>query len=104
TLSRGRQHPGEKAMRVIVAALAGFGAAAMVMLGERAVAAEITVMSSAAFKEAYNELVPHFEKSTGNRVVTIFAGGVNVTKRISDGETVDLVISSAAAIDGLIKQ
>jgi ABC-type molybdate transport system substrate-binding protein len=31
--------------------------------------AEIKVMASAAFKEAYLELVPEFERSTGHKVV-----------------------------------
>ena len=36
-------------------------------------AAEVKVMLSAAFKEAYVELVPQFERSTGHKVVTTWA-------------------------------
>jgi molybdate transport system substrate-binding protein len=67
-------------------------------------AAEIKVIGSPGFREAYNELVPRFEKATGNRVVTIWDGVNNVAKRIADSETADIVILPVAQIDDLIKQ
>lgn len=67
-------------------------------------AAAIKVMASPAIKEAYLELVPAFEKSSGHKVTTIWAGTVDVVKRIGGGEPVDLVIASAASIDNLTKQ
>ncbi len=36
-------------------------------------AAEIRVMATAAIQEAYLELVPEFERATGNQVVTLWA-------------------------------
>jgi len=66
-------------------------------------AAEINVMSSLAIKEAYLELVPPFEKQSGHRVATEWVGMVDIRKRMLAGETVDLVIGSAAAIDDLIQ-
>lgn len=65
--------------------------------------AEVKVMASAAFKEAYLELIPQFEHATGNRVVTLWAPSVEMMKRLKAGEIVDLVILSAAAIDELIE-
>lgn len=65
--------------------------------------AEVKVMASAAFKEAYLELVPQFERATGNRVVTLWVPSVEMMKRLKAGEVVDLVILSAAAIDELIE-
>lgn len=65
--------------------------------------AEITVMASAAFKEAYLELVPQFERSTGYKVVTLWTPSVQMMKRLKAGEKVDLVILSAAALDDLIR-
>jgi molybdate transport system substrate-binding protein len=67
-------------------------------------AAEIKVIGSPGFREAYSELVPRFEKATGNRVVTIWDGVNNVAKRIADGETADIVILPVAQIDDLIKR
>lgn len=64
---------------------------------------EIKVMASAAFKEAYLELVPEFERTTGHKVVTIWIPTVEIMRRLKGGETVDLVIMAAGAIDELIK-
>ena len=65
--------------------------------------AEIKVMASAAFKEAYLELVPEFERSTGHKVATSWVPSVQMMSRLKGGETVDLVIMSAASLDELIK-
>ncbi len=62
---------------------------------------EIKVMASAAVKEAYLDLVPAFEKATGHKVTTIWAGTANITKRIGDGEVVDMVIIPPANIEKL---
>jgi molybdate transport system substrate-binding protein len=65
-------------------------------------AAEIKVMASAAIREAYLELVPAFEKQSGHKVVTIWSGTTEVSRRIGGGEVADLVIVSAPTIDKLI--
>lgn len=57
---------------------------------------EINVMASAAFKEAYLELVPEFEHSAGHKVATLWVPSVQMMQRLKDGEKVDLVIMSAA--------
>lgn len=64
---------------------------------------EIKVMASAAFKEAYLELVPGFERATGHNVVTLWVPSVQMMNRLKGGETVDLVILSAGSLDELIK-
>jgi molybdate transport system substrate-binding protein len=66
-------------------------------------AAEIQVMSSLAIKEAYLELVPGFESQTKHKVVTSWVGMVDILKRIKAGESTDLIIGSAAALEELIK-
>jgi len=63
----------------------------------------ITVMASAAFKEAYLELVPGFERSSGHKVTNIWVPSVQMMSRLKGGEAVDLVILSAASLDELIK-
>ena len=65
--------------------------------------AEFTVMASAAFKEAYLELVPEFERATGHRVATIWTPSAQMMSRLKGGEIVDLVILAADAIDELIE-
>ena len=66
-------------------------------------AAQINVMSSAAMKAAYLELVPAFERATGNKVVTKWIPGVDLMQRVKDGETCDLVVMQASSIDELIR-
>lgn len=64
---------------------------------------EIKVMASAAFKEAYLELVPQFERATGHKVTNLWVPSVQMMSRLKGGEMVDLVILSAASLDELIK-
>jgi molybdate transport system substrate-binding protein len=78
-------------------------AAGMISPAAKSYAAEVTVMASAAFKEAYVELVPEFERTTGHKVVTIWAPTVEMMKRLKGGETVDLVIIAADSLNELIK-
>jgi molybdate transport system substrate-binding protein len=63
----------------------------------------IQVLSSLATKEAYLELVPRFEQSTGHRIATTWAGTVDIMTRMAAGEVYDLLIASRSAIDDLIK-
>ena len=63
----------------------------------------ITVMASAAFKEAYLELVPGFERASGHTVGNLWVPSVQMMARLKGGERVDLVILSAAALDDLIQ-
>ena len=64
---------------------------------------EIRVMLSAAFKEAYLELVPQFERASGHKVENLWVPSVQMMARLKGGETVDLVILSAASLDELRK-
>ena len=64
--------------------------------------AEIKVIAANALKDGYTELVAAFEKSSGHKVVTTWAGTENATKRVSDGEAYDLVIIGSKNIDQLI--
>jgi len=77
--------------------------AVVLLMTQTAGAAEIQVMSSLAIREAYLELVPKFESQTKHKVVTSWVGMVDILKRVKGGETTDLIIGSAAALDELIK-
>ena len=83
-----------------VAACLGVG---IVVFGPATQADEIRVMASAAMKEAYLELVPAFEQASGHKVITIWAGGVDIAKRIKAGEVVDLVLLARPAVDELVR-
>jgi molybdate transport system substrate-binding protein len=69
-----------------------------------AAAADIKVLASPGVREAYNELVPQFEKASGHHVITIWDGVVNVTKRVAEGEAADIVILPLAQIDDLTRR
>jgi molybdate transport system substrate-binding protein len=64
---------------------------------------EIKVMSSAAFRPAYRELVPQFEHASGHKVTTLWVLTVDMMTRLKVGEIVDLVIMAGSSIDELIK-
>jgi len=65
--------------------------------------AQIRVLSTLATREAYSELVPEFERASGQKVVTIWAGTVDIIKRISAGEDYDLIIASKSTIDDFVR-
>jgi len=91
-------------MRKLIAAFAALIAVPAFLSASAAAAAEIKVLASIAVKEAYSEVVPHFEKSSGHKVVTSWAGTADIMKRIGGGEVVDLVILAAASVDTLTTQ
>ena len=84
-------------------------AAAGILLAGSALAAEIRVMTSGGFTEAYKNLTPDFERSTGHKVETAYGasqGGApdSIPSRLARGEPVDIVILAAPALEGLIKE
>jgi molybdate transport system substrate-binding protein len=66
-------------------------------------AADINVLSTVAYREAYVELLPAFEHATGHKVNTQWAPTVEVLRRIKAGEAVDLVLMATNGIDELTK-
>jgi molybdate transport system substrate-binding protein len=63
---------------------------------------EVKVLSSIATREAYNELVPQFERASGHQITTAWAGTVDILKRMTAGEVHDLVMVSSREVDELI--
>ena len=71
--------------------------------------AEIRVMTSGGFTAAFKELYPQFERATGHKVIPAYGasqGGApdSIPSRLARGEPVDVVILSASALEGLIKE
>jgi len=62
----------------------------------------IQVMATAAFKQAYLELVPIFERVSGSKVTTTWASTQEIIHRVKSGEVTDLIIMAGNAIDELI--
>ncbi len=90
----------EKRLIDVGAAIVGAG---VFMLTPTASAAEVKVMASPAFREAYLELVPEFERASQHQVVTSWVGTADIMQRMKAGERVDLVIVSAHSLDELIR-
>lgn len=61
----------------------------------------LRVLASIALKGAYLELAPRFEKASGVRLATEWAGTDPILKRVQAGENADLVIGPAKLIDQL---
>jgi len=76
-------------------------AAGAFLLSGMAHAAEIKVLSTQATEEAYKELAPQFEKASGHKVTTVFTGTLDALRRLSNGETYDLLIMARQQIDEL---
>jgi molybdate transport system substrate-binding protein len=68
--------------------------------------ARIRVMQAAAFKEAYLELAPRFERESGHEVSSLWVPTAQIMGRLQSpnaaADAVDLVILSAAGLDALI--
>jgi molybdate transport system substrate-binding protein len=93
--------------KTTIASKCAFAIAALLLFARAAAAAEINVMISGGYAEAYKELVPQFEKATGNTVTTVFGPSMGETpqaipNRIARGEPADLVIGVGYAVDKLI--
>ena len=92
-------------MRLAKAAVHGLIGTISLIAGTRiSLAADIRVIASNAVKEAYVELVPIFERTSGHKVATTWAGTNDIVRRVGGGEVFDLTIASAPTIDGLINQ
>src|SRR3989442_11878985 len=84
------------------------GAAALLITGA-VLAADVNVMISAGFFEAYSSLAPDFERASGHRLVTTRGPSLgdspeSIPSRIKRGEPVDVVIMIGASIDELGRQ
>jgi molybdate transport system substrate-binding protein len=86
-----------------------FGIAGVLLLAGSASAAEIRVMISGGLTAAYKELVPEFERVTGNKVITAYGPSMGTTVnaipvRLERGEPADVLIMVGYALGDLIKQ
>jgi molybdate transport system substrate-binding protein len=88
----------------LLAAAATFGFIALLGQSVAANATEVKVMSGAAMRGAFGEIVPQFERATGHKVVIEYGAGTTFRKQIEAGETFDLVIIDSTEVDELIKQ
>jgi molybdate transport system substrate-binding protein len=85
------------------------GLASAVLLTGSAGAAEVRVMNSGGLTAAFNALVPEFERTTGNKVLTAYGPSMGTTvnaipTRLERGEPADVLIMVGYALGDLVKQ
>jgi len=67
-------------------------------------AAEVKVLTSVALTAALNELVPAFEKATGDKVTVAYGLAAEMRKRVLDGESADVIMITRPMMEELAKQ
>jgi molybdate transport system substrate-binding protein len=67
-------------------------------------AAELKVLAPNAAKESVSAAIASFERATGHKVVINWSGTEAITKRIAEGEVVDLVVNAAQNIERQSKE
>ncbi|SHK07417.1 molybdate transport system substrate-binding protein [Bradyrhizobium lablabi] len=85
------------------------GVTAALLLAGTASAAEVRVMISGGLTAAFKELVPEFERTTGNKVLIAYGPSMGTTVnaipvRLERGEPADVLIMVGYALGDLIKQ
>jgi molybdate transport system substrate-binding protein len=88
--------------RLFVAA-ANIGFMFLLVLGMRAEAAEVKVLSAFGMQSVLEDLGPEFERATGHKLAISFATGGAIVKRVQGGESADVVITLRQGIDSLVK-
>ena len=96
-------------MRRLSASMVALVLAGLLIFAGAARAAEIHVITSGGFTAAFLELVPEYERATGNKIEVGFGPSMGTTRdaipvRLDRGETIDIVIMASTALDDLIKQ
>lgn len=68
-----------------------------------AFAVEVKILTAGAFKQVVLELVPEYEKQTGNKVLVDNDTAGALKKRIEGGEAFDVAVITPAVVDDLTK-
>ena len=79
---------------------AGLATAAMIATAN---AAEIQFLGSTAMREALDELVPHFEKESGHKVVMNLYPAATLVIKVKEGAPADLVMTTPDNLAELMK-
>ena len=72
-------------------------------------AAEIRVITSGAFSEAYKQLIPIYEQASGHKVISAYGASIgnapdSIPSRFARGEKFDVVILSEGGLEALMKE
>ena len=75
----------------------------VLVVGNVAESAELKVLSAVGIQAVMEDLGPKFERATGHKLAIAFANAGTTVKRIQDGETADVVITSQPGIESFVK-
>jgi molybdate transport system substrate-binding protein len=75
----------------------------LLVLGIKAEAAELKVLSAIGMQSVMEDLGPKFERATGHKLAISFTTAGAAVKRAQGGEAADVVIATRQGIDGLVK-
>ncbi|MEA2877006.1 MAG: molybdate transport system substrate-binding protein [Hyphomicrobiales bacterium] len=64
----------------------------------------IRVLSSLGTREVVEAIAPDFEREHACAVARVYDSSIGLLKRIADGETADVALFTAAALDGIVAQ
>lgn len=64
----------------------------------------IKVLSAGAVKRGVSQIAAEFERTTGTRVAVEFSTAPEVRKRVTAGETADVIVAPPAVMDDIAKQ
>jgi molybdate transport system substrate-binding protein len=64
---------------------------------------EIDALVTMGVREVYHELMPQFEAASGHKIMTNWTGTVDLMKRMTAGETHDVIFVVSTAVDELIR-
>ncbi len=72
-------------------------------------AAELRVITSGAFTEAYKKLIPIYEQASGHTIISAYGASIgnapdSIPSRFARGEKFDLVILSEGGLEALAQQ
>jgi molybdate transport system substrate-binding protein len=84
--------------------IAAIAVTVLPLLAARSQAAEIKLSASTAVKTVLEDLLPQFEKATGNKVVVSIAPAAVLKKRIDEGAAFDVAILTLPLTESLIKE
>ena len=75
-----------------------------VLAASPAIAADIMFLSAGALEPVMEEVIPAFERSSGNKVMVTYGAIGGNTDRIRKGEAFDVAIASEPQIEGLSRE
>ena len=78
--------------------------ATLIVATTSAQAAEIHALITTAMKAAIDDLVPKFERDTGNTVSVSYGPSGGIARRFIGGEPADVIVIDSGALDDLIRQ